>query len=142
MATTYAVPYNGYSSQPYDLPSPSEGYGGKLVVYLAKITYASQAASDIIKLFKLPKGKLPLFGFLNTSASTSTATLAIGITGTTGKYRAAAARTTANAPEFFGVVSGLGTTPLAADEEVIATVGTAALPSSGTLLVGMVVSTH
>lgn len=140
MATTFAAPYSGYSAQPYQLPNPSQGYGGKLIVYLASITYASQAAADIIKLFKLPKGCLPLFGWLNADTSSGSTTIAIGNSGTAGKYRAAAAHTATNTPTLFGVVAGLGIVPLAADEEVIATLAAATAPSSGTLFVGMVVA--
>lgn len=141
MTTTYASPYSGYQSQPYQLPNPSQGYGGKLVVYLAKITYAAQAAADDIKLFKLPKGCLPLFGFLNADTSSGSTTIAIGISGSTGKYRAAAAFTATNTPTLFGVVAGLGIVPLAADEEILATLAAATAPGSGTLYVGMVVAT-
>jgi len=64
----------------------------------------------------------------------ASATVAIGITGTTGKYRAAAVKTSV-VPEVFGPSAGMAT--LAADEEIFITIGAASLPSSGTLVVDL-----
>lgn len=142
MATTSAKPYDGYSATPPQLPTADNAYGSKLVVYRAVITYAAQAAADVIKLMKLPKGVVPLYGLLNTDTTTGTSTVSIGVSGTAAKYRASAARTTVDAPEIFGkaaanVTSG-AMVPLASEEEIIATVGTAALPASGTMTIDMV----
>ena len=112
----------------------------KLRRFKATITLAAQASSDTVKLFKLPKGYAPLYGVLNTSVSLDTATIAIGTaaSGASGKYRAAAVFTAADTPTLFG--KNAANAILAADEEVILTVGTAALPASGTLIVDMICS--
>lgn len=144
MATTFAWPYSGYSAQPYQLPQPQNVYNVNTKKFRAVVTLASQASGDTIKLFKLPKNTVPVMGILLSDTSLSTATLAIGISGTTGKYRAAATFTATNTPTTFMVATANITTgqvvPLAADEEVIATIATAALPSSGTLIVDMEVA--
>lgn len=139
MTTTSAKPYDGYASTPAQLPSADNAYGSKVSVYRAVITFAAQASGDTIKLMKLPAGVVPLFGILNNDTSMATATLAIGISGTTGKYRAAAVKTTTNTPEVFAVstanVTSGAMVPLAAAEEVLATIAVAALPGSGTAIV-------
>jgi hypothetical protein len=58
--------------------------------------------------------------------------VAIGIAGTTGKYRAAAVFTATDTPTLFGVTSGL-LAPLTAEEIVIITIAAASLPASGNL---------
>ena len=144
MATTFATPYNGYNSTPAQLPTADNAYGSKLQVYRAVVTLASQAAADIVKLFKLPAGCVPIALVVNTDTSTSTSTFSIGITGTTAKYRALAAKTTTDTPEVAmkaaaNVTNG-AMVPLAAAEEVILTVAAATMPASGTLTVDMIVA--
>ena len=107
--------------------------GGTVRVFNEEVTLAAQGIGDTIEVAKLPKGAIPLYGVIVTSVTLATSTLAIGITGTTGKYRAAAVLT-ALTPEAFGVAGGVGEA-LTADETVIITVGTAALPGSGALRV-------
>jgi hypothetical protein len=104
---------------------------GKLNAIVMPIVFASQASGDTIELGDLPPGWRTLAGLINGDTSTATATLALGISGTAGKYRAAAVFTAINAPALFGVFAGQ--TRLAAKERVIATVGTAALPAAGTM---------
>lgn len=111
---------------------------GKVRVYTDTITFASQADGDDIVLFgsRVPKGSVFLGGMTTASATAgSTATLAIGITGATGKYRAAATHTT-TAPTLFGVHAAHGVASTA-DEQILVTIAAAALPSSGTLTVTM-----
>ena len=67
-------------------------------------------------------------------ASLGCSTVAIGIAGTTGKYRAAATFTATNTPTLFGVTAGTGS-GIATDEVVFLTIAAATLPSSGTLRV-------
>lgn len=110
---------------------------GKVRAYTDTITFASQADDDIV-LFgsKIPKGSVFLGGVTTASATAgSTATLAIGITGSTGKYRAAATHTS-TAPTLFGVHAAHGVASTA-DEQILVTIAAAALPSSGTLTVTM-----
>ena len=76
----------------------------------------------------------------NLSASAGgTATLAFGISGSTGKYRAAATLTTTDSWVSVGLNAAMGV-ELAAAEQIIMTVGAAALPSSGRMVVLFVYS--
>lgn len=112
---------------------------GELRRYSATITLAAQASADDIVLFRVPKGSVFAYGVVNTSVSTATATLAIGVSGSTAKYKAAAAQTTPNAPTLFGTNAEVARVDgIATDfEDVLLTIGTAALPASGTLVVDM-----
>lgn len=113
-------------------------YGARLKRLRATITLASQTTSDTLLIGYLPAGSTFAFGVINTSATLGSSTLAIGISGTTGKYRAAATFTSTDTPTFFGVNAAVSaTSPLAADEPVIGTIASANLPSSGTLVVDL-----
>lgn len=113
-------------------------YGGRLKRLRASVTLAGQLTTDTLLLGVLPAGATFAYGVINSTATLGSSTLAIGITGTTGKYRAAATFTTADTPTFFGLAAQAGAaTPLAAEETVIGTIATATLPSSGTLLVDL-----
>jgi hypothetical protein len=141
---TNAQPYNGTLSQPRIDPIPQQGYACRTQNYRAVITLASQPAADFIRLFRLPAGVYPLRGYLCSSVSLGTSTVAIGTAASTGKYRAAATFTAVDTPTPFmvsasNITSGLPVA-LTAAEEVIATVAVAALPASGTLLIDMEVA--
>lgn len=118
---------------------PDPGFvDGSLRVFCEKITLDAQAIGDTVEVARLPKGAVPLYGVIVTDTAFGvTATVAVGISGTAGKYRAAALFNVADIPEVFGVAAGVGEA-LAAEETVIVTVGAAALPASGTLRVTMV----
>lgn len=117
---------------------PDPGFvDGSIRVFAETVTYAAQAVSDTIEVGRLPKGAILLYGVLTTSVSTATATLAVGVSGTAGKYKAAAALTATDTPTPFGVATALSKA-LTAQETIIVTVGTAALPASGTLQVTLV----
>ena len=98
-----------------------------------KWTLASQTTSDTLEGLKLPKGFRPMRCNIYPSATLGSSTLAIGISGTTGKYRAAAVVTTTAqgcAPVLIGT-----SVKLAADEDILVTIGAASLPSSGDVIV-------
>ena len=136
MATLYGSLSAGYGQTPVQLPEAAKGQQCPVKVLREVITLASQATTDTIVIGKLPLGAVPLFGLLNTDTSLGTSTIAIGITGSTGKYRAAATFTATSTPTMFGVAAGMAiTTPLSTEETVFITIATAALPSSGTLVV-------
>jgi hypothetical protein len=79
------------------------------------------------------RGMRFLYGMLNTSLSLGTSTVAIGIAGTVGKYRAAAAFTAVDTPTLFGAaLTGVAPGALAADDNIIMTIATAALPNTAT----------
>jgi len=113
-------------------------YGARTKRLRATITLAAQTTSDTLLFGVLPTGATFAFGVLNTGTSLGSSTLAIGISGTAEKYRAAAAFTATNTPTFFGVMTAVSaTSPLSAEENVIGTIAAANLPSSGTLVVDL-----
>lgn len=123
-------------ASPVDYPEVAD-VGGRLRVFNEKIALAGQATTDTIAVARLPKGARVLYGVLTTDTSLGSSTIAIGVAGSTGKYRTAATFTATNAPTPFGNAAAVGE-PLAADEEVIITIGAASLPGAGTLRVQMV----
>lgn len=114
-------------------------YGGRLRRLRGTFTYASQTTSDTLVVGNLPAGATFAFGVLTASASSGSTTLAIGITGTTGKYRAAAAFTATDTPTLFGLASAVGAADpaLSAEEQVFVTLAAATAPASGTLVVDL-----
>ena len=135
MAETYATEVAGLNTTPI---SNSNGavQGGRLRRFRATITLASQADGDTVVLAQVPAGYAFAYGILNASATLGSSTIAVGIAGTAAKYRAAATFTAA-APTLFGVSTAVDDAPLSAQETVILTNTTAALPSSGTLIVDL-----
>jgi len=116
--------------------TPDPGFvDGTVRSFVEEVTLATQTTSDTINIARLPKGAVVLYGVMTASATLGgTATVAIGIAGATGKYRAAATFTTANTPTFFGVAAGLSVAN-ASEEEVFITIAAASLPGSGSLKV-------
>jgi len=136
MTTTYANEVAGFGTTPNTKPDGGI-HGGRLRRFRASFTMAAQASGDDIVLAKVPAGYRFAFGILNASATMgASATVAIGISGATGKYRAAAVFTAA-APTLFGVNTAADDDALTAEETVLLTVGTAALPGSGTAYVDL-----
>ena len=132
MAQTYANEVSGL----YDVPAtkPSAGVvGGRVRRFRATFSLASQASGDTIVLAKIPAGHTFAYGVINGSATFgASATVAIGNAADAEKYRAAATFTAA-APTLFGKIGASDDTGPSTEEEVVLlTVGTAALPSSGT----------
>jgi hypothetical protein len=115
---------------------PSALLSGKARVALAEFTCASDAAGTYTVPIRLPRGARVLTMFMNASATMgASATIAIGIAGTAGKYRAAATYTAADTLSLFSLNAATGAV-LAAEEQIIMTVAVAALPASGRLLIG------
>lgn len=105
--------------------------GGREKAFKFDVVFASQPAADTIELGDLPAGFDFHYGILQQDTTTGgTATIALGITGTAGKYRSAAINNGTVAALF-----GNYAARLAAKERVILTVGAAALPASGNLKV-------
>lgn len=114
-------------------------YGGRLKRLRATITLASQTTSDTLALGNLPAGAVFAFGVITSTVSLGTSTLAVGISGTTGKYRTAATFTATDTPTTFGNAAQVAQSDagLSAEEAVIGTIATANLPASGTLIVDL-----
>ena len=73
-------------SDQYNLPVPCAPLH---VLYGEKTFTVAPSAADVIKMFKIPKGFAPLFGYLmgdDIDTGTATLELDVGITGTATKY--------------------------------------------------------
>lgn len=139
-----AKQYGNYTAPRGQIPVgqiDGSSQGGHVRVYREQIVLASGVGTtaDTIVVAYPSKGEQFLFGVLTSTVTLGTSTVAVGITGTTGKYRAAAAFTAVDTPALFGAgAAGLGGIgKLAGDEEVFLTIGTANLPTSGTLTVDL-----
>ena len=115
-------------------PSAAAGYGARVKNFRATVSFASQASGSTIVLAKLPAGYSFLTGFLTTDTSTGTATVSIGTAASAAKYAAAVAYTSTNTQTQFGLNNQAGGA-YSAEEIVIATTGTAALPASGKMVI-------
>lgn len=100
------------------------------------------ASGDIVSLYRIPAGTRFISGRLCSSVSLGTSTIAIGIAGNTGKYRAAAVFTAVDTPTTFATALSMAAGELQADEEIIMTVSTANLPNTAgaRLVVDMIFS--
>lgn len=112
-------------------------YGARLKRLRATFTLNTQTTSDTLVVGNLPAGATFAFGIINASATLgASATVAIGTSSSTGKYRAGAVFTAA-APTLFGPAAEQAGAVLTAEETVIVTIGVASLPSSGTFVVDL-----
>jgi hypothetical protein len=100
---------------------------------ISSFNLAAQAIGDRLMLPRVPKGARGVITSIQSSVALGgVATLAIGIAGNTGKYRAAAIK---NDTLEETVSSAVNTAAeLAADEDQFLTVAAAALPGAGTLV--------
>lgn len=108
---------------------------GKVKAYQATITLAAQDTGDTIVIAKALQGEKFVAGIITTDTSLGSSKIQIGYADDADKYRADAVFTATNTPTLFGNAAAMAA--LAADEEIIITVGTADLPASGTLKVTM-----
>lgn len=110
--------------------------GGKVRVALAEFTFAADAVGTYAcPELQFAAGTRILDVQFNLSASAgASATLALGIAGDTGKYRAAAVLTTAGAWVASNLNAATGAV-LTAAEAWLLTVAVAALPASGRMLI-------
>lgn len=114
---------------------PAALLGGKRRSAQAEFTAASDAVGTYTVPIRLPRGARVIEAAMNASVTMGgTATLALGIAGATGKYRAAATFTTTDQWVSFALNAAVGV-ELAAEEQILLTVAAAALPSSGRLLI-------
>lgn len=136
MTVFYSVETTGIASTPIVKPT-SAAYGARFRRYRATFALATQTTSDTLFCARVPAGSIFCFGVLTADTSLATATLAIGPSGTTGKYRTAAVFTATNTPTLFGNASAIDDDALTADEQIIGTIAVASLPASGILLVDL-----
>ena len=114
---------------------PAGLIGGRVRVAQADFTLASDAAGTYTAPIRLPIGARVLALFLHSTVSLGSTTVAVGIAGAVGRYRAAAVFTAVDTPTLFGVLANM-VNPLAAEEQIILTTAAASLPAGGTLRVG------
>ena len=140
MANFYTKETKSLGDVPLRTPG-DEGYGGRPRVYRATIPLDAPpssssvngtvvASGDTITLCKVPPGMRFRKGTLTTSVSLGTSTVAIGIAGTAGKYRAAAVLTAVDTPTAFGEAVDMAADASLAEETIILTVGVASLPNT------------
>lgn len=134
MAEFFATEVAGTEASPSAKASGAV-QGGRMRRFRATIEFDGQAAGDTIVLANVPAGYAFSHGVTTASATAgASATIAIGTSGSAGKYRAAAVHTT-TAPTPFGVAAAAKAAPLTAAERVIATIAVAALPNSTDFMV-------
>lgn len=92
------------------------------------------AAASRLMLPVVPKGARGIKHRITVSATLGTTTLALGITGTTAKYAAAATYTNADTPVSIAKAANLAA-ELTADEQQFLTTAVAALPNGGEKIV-------
>ena len=137
MVTTYST-----EAQPALNTVPARRADGsvwtaKLRRFRATVALSGQGNGDDVVLFRVPAGSVFAYGVLNTSISLGTSTLAVGVSGTTNRYRNAGDLTVPDTPTLFGNTAEVSGAGLATDIDVLLTIGAAALPGSGTLVVDM-----
>lgn len=115
---------------------------GKVRRLRASYALAAQAIGDTLEIGDLPEGASVVAGAITSSVSLATSTLEVGVAGTTGKYRTAATHATADQPVLFGNAAAKDDPALAAGETLIATVGVAALPAAGILVIDILYTTR
>lgn len=134
MANTFAPEVAGLGTVP-ETNSNGAVQGGRLRRFRATVPFAGQADGDTVTLARVPAGHTFAYGVINNTATFgASATIAIGVAGAAGKYRAAAVQT-ATGPQLFGVAAAADDAPLTDAETVILTVAVAALPSSSNFAV-------
>lgn len=117
-------------NQPFD-----PFYTGKVHVVRDVLPVLAGGDGDVCSLLPVPKGYRFMFGIIFPSAADATVTLAIGVDGTAGKYRAAAV-TNSVAPQFFGTNAAAAEAPPSGDganemETVIVTAAQSASTTAG-----------
>ncbi len=122
--------------------------GGRQRVAGDQIVCAAQAAGSIISVARIPVGSMILGVRITTSVTLATATLSVGDVNNGAAYAAAATYTAVNATASVGNATAL-MTPIASGydsatglvsnsyEDIVLTVGTAALPASGVIAVAV-----
>jgi len=150
MALSYSAETAGLALNPVVKGAATLATGGRQRRFRGVITLAAQATTDQLIITILPAGHLFAGGYLWSTVSLGTSTLAIGggvlsqgvVSGlTAAKYRAASTFTAVDTGTVFGNTAAVASqTPSASDEAIVGTLAAAALPGSGTLVVDMFAS--
>ena len=112
-----------------DTPTPEPGsVNGTVKVFNEEyVVLGTETTSDTIEIGKLPKGARFLYGVFQSDDAQGSAQVAFGITGTTGKYRAAAV-IAVDTPQFFGLTQGA---VLTAEETIFVTISVGNFDAAG-----------
>ena len=137
MAQTYSTQLAGIDSVPAVKASATDGYHARLKRFRATVNLAAQASGDTIVLADVPAGFAFAYGVITASTSLGTSTLAVGPASSANKYRGVTTFTAVDTPTMFGMTPAVGGAVSTASERVLATIGTAALPASGLLVIDM-----
>lgn len=128
------VPSNNVGGEP--------GVGDRVRVFRSTIhldqpfingsSFAAQIlTTDTVLLARRPPGMRFLYGMLTSSITLGTSTIAIGIAGTPGLFRAAAVFTAVDTPTLFGTaIASQSLGPTAEDQNIILTTAVANLPNT------------
>ncbi|MBX9697870.1 MAG: hypothetical protein K2X74_00480 [Acetobacteraceae bacterium] len=141
------MPFDLASAQAAGLPAGGDlipvALGGAPVRFAGAVfTCATDAAGTYTAPIRLPRGARVLGLILNSSVTLGgIATIAIGIAGAAGKYRAAATYTPVDTLTLVGLNAAL-LVPLAAEEQILLTVAAASLPASGRFFFGFLYTTN
>ena len=108
--------------------------GGKLRVLIEVFNCNGEAPGAYAIGAPLPAGAVPVLGFLVASTSTGSATLAIGNKDNASRYRGGTILSQVDTPALFGPGLVVGAATLLA-EQLLLTVGAAALPATGRLVI-------
>ncbi len=149
MAQYYSKETAGYASNPIIKPATA-AYGGRLRRYRASMdlsavnlttgTTGNVGTSDSVILARVPTGAVFDFGMITSSVTLGSAVVAIGtnpVHASNGQYRAAAVFTAVDTPTLFGLATAQAGSANTSDTLVYLTCATAALPTSGTLVVDL-----
>lgn len=137
MAQTYSVETAGIDSVPVVKASAITSYAARLRRFRATINLASQASGDTVVLADIPAGFSFAYGVMTSGVSLGTATVSVGTAASPAYHKAAAVFTATDTPTMFGTQAAIDDPALASTTRLILTVGTAALPASGTLMVDL-----
>ena len=133
---------SAYYAQQYSKGNliPSIYAHGRVRILSDIITLKSQASGDTILIGPpLPRGTRLIIGMLLASRSLGSATIKIGTQDDPDDYRSAQTLTNTN-PSWFALLTD-DTTSLTKSQQIILTIGNAAFPNSGTLLVNLLYTT-
>lgn len=109
---------------------------GQMLRSVLSFALNGQAVADKLILPPTPKGARGVRYRIQSSVSLGTSTLALGVSGNTGKYRAAATLAVTTPEEVSSAVNTAAA--LTAEENAFLTVAVAALPVGGTLTVEVI----
>lgn len=134
MANTYTTEAQLLQNTPREMPNGSYA-GGRVRRFRNTITLAAQASGDTITCQPIPAGHVFCFGVLLTTVTLGSSTIAIGVSGTPAKFRAAATFTAVETPTLFGLSTAADDDFLTSTETPLITIAAATMPGSGKLVV-------